>query len=257
MTSCHLVADANLTLLGDVDLGHLHDARRKLVADRDVEFLAAEFAVYLFRLAHIVGDQLTHHLVDALVVGPVGDIDRLVVDACEVDIVECASGRHEVVAEIILHSLRHAACEKRAHLVDHDVAELVLLLLVFFVEHRQLGVGAVLVPLLLHCAGEEVGADHHSLQRRACLERRIFHVAGLVAEDGAEKFLLGRRVALSLRSDLTDHDVARHNVGTHADDTAVVEVFRGFLAHVRDIRSEFLHASLGLTHFERELVDMD
>ena len=47
VTSGHLVAHADLALLGDVYLGHLHDSGGKFVAYGDVELLAAEFGVDL------------------------------------------------------------------------------------------------------------------------------------------------------------------------------------------------------------------
>ena len=84
VTSRHLVAHAYLTLLGYVDLGHLHDSGRKLIADGYVELLAAQLAVDLLGLAHIVGDQLTDHAVHALVAGPSGNVHSLIIYGTEV-----------------------------------------------------------------------------------------------------------------------------------------------------------------------------
>ncbi|CDC97772.1 uncharacterized protein BN576_00508 [Alistipes sp. CAG:268] len=94
------------------------------------------------------------------------------------------------------------------------------------------------------------------MQRRLCLERSVLHVAGLVAEDRAQELLLGRRIALALRGDLTDEDVARVDVGADADDTVGVEVLRGILRNVRDVRRELLDTALRVAHLHDVLIDV-
>ena len=105
MTSGHLVADTDLTLLGDIDLGHLHDARGELVADGDVKLLAAQLAVNLFRLAQIIGDQTRDHAVDACIGCPAREVDGLVVDCAECHIVKLHALRHDVGSDEVFHTL--------------------------------------------------------------------------------------------------------------------------------------------------------
>ena len=102
VTSCHLVTYADLTLLGNVHLGHLHDAGGKLVTDGDVELAAVQLGVYLLRLAQVVGDKFAYHTVDALVLGPVAQMDCLVIQRVEVDVVECGALGHDVHADVVL-----------------------------------------------------------------------------------------------------------------------------------------------------------
>ncbi len=257
VATCHLVTHTDLTLLGDVDLGHLHDARGELVTDGEVEFLAAQLAVNLLRLAHVVGDKLTHHAVHALVGSPVRDVNCLVVDVAEVHVVESAALRNDVGTDIVFHALRNLILEKGLHLADHDFLESILTLLIFSLHLLDFGVYGVLGTFLLDSFREEVAAYHDTLERGRSLERGILHVTGTVTEDGAEKFLLGSRVRLTLGGNLTDHDVARHNIGTYADDTLLVEVLGSVLAHVGDIGGKFLHTALCLAHVESVLVDVN
>ena len=55
----------------------------------------------------------------------------------------------------------------------------------------------------------------------------VTHLAGLLAEDGAQQSLLGVSFGLALRGDLTDQDVRGLDLGANADDAALVEVGHG------------------------------
>ena len=129
------------------------------------------------------------------------------------------------------------------------VLEVVELVLIFLVELGEKCVGCF-VLLCLDGTREEVGADDNALERGRCLKRSVLDIAGLVAEDGTEKFLLGGGVRLSFGSDLTDHDVTGHDMCADTYDTALVEVFGGVFAEVGDIGGEFFHTALGLAHLE-------
>ena len=94
------------------------------------------------------------------------------------------------------------------------------------------------------------------MQRRLGFQRSVLHVAGLVAEDRAEQLLLGRRIALALRGDLTDQNVARVDVGADTYDTVGVEVLRGLLRNVGNIRGELLDTALGIANLHDILVDV-
>ena len=63
-------------------------------------------------------------------------------------------------------------------------------------------------------------------------ERGITDFAGLFAEDGAEQALLSGQLGLALRGDLADQDVAALDLGTDADDAALVQILQGILRNV-------------------------
>src|SRR5207237_8881285 len=67
-------------------------------------------------------------------------------------------------------------------------------------------------------AGEDLHADDDALDAGRADERGVAHVAGLLAEDGAEQLLFRRQLRLALRRDLAPEDVARLDVGADADD---------------------------------------
>src|SRR5690606_645107 len=81
-----LVADADLALLGDVDLDELHHAGRELVGLEDLVDLV------LGLLPHALDAKLglVDHAADPLTRGPVLDLERRQVDLAEVERVELA-----------------------------------------------------------------------------------------------------------------------------------------------------------------------
>ena len=87
-------------------------------------------------------------------------------------------------------------------------ADLVLEVLLHQVELVLLDLlGAVV--LLDALAREDPDADDDALDARRAGQRRVLHVAGLLAEDRAEQLLFRRELGLALRRDLADEDVAR------------------------------------------------
>ena len=70
MASGQFVAHADLTFLGHIDLSHLENARRQLVADGDGELAALEFGIEQFVLADIVADERGDEPIGMLVFGP-------------------------------------------------------------------------------------------------------------------------------------------------------------------------------------------
>ena len=65
-------------------------------------------------------------------------------------------------------------------------------------------------------------------------ERSIAHVSRLLAEDRAEKSFLGGKLGLSLRSDLTDENVACANLCSDLDNAVCVKILERVFADVRD-----------------------
>ena len=60
-------------------------------------------------------------------------------------------------------------------------------------------------------------------------QRGVAHLAGLLNEHGAQQALLSSQLSLALRADLTDQNIAALDLGTDADDAALVQIFQGVL----------------------------
>ena len=88
-------------------------------------------------------------------------------------------------------------------------------------------------------------------------ERRVAHVGGLLAEDGAEQLFLRRHRAFALRRDLADQDVARLHLGADIDDARLVEVLQRLFRDVRDVARDFLRPELGVARHHLEFLDVD
>src|SRR6478736_1493897 len=89
------------------------------------------------------------------------------------------------------------------------------------------------------------------------LERRVADLARLLTEDRAEQALLRGELGLALGRDLADEDVARADLGTDADDAALVEVREDVLGDVRDVPRDLLGAELGVARVDLVLLDVD
>ena len=78
------------------------------------------------------------------------------------------------------------------------------------------------------------------------LQRRVADFAGLLTEDRAQQALLRGQLGFALRGHVADQDVAGRDLGTDADDAALVEVGQHFLAHIGDVPGDFLRPELGV-----------
>ena len=250
MAAGHLVADADLTFLRHVDLGHLDDAGGQFVADGNGELLAFQHGVHDVVFLQIVDDQLPDEFVGMFVVRPIAQLHGGVVQAVQNALAELGSLGDDLRTDIVLDALRRLVLDEGQQLVNHQGFQFGGLLCEVVVEFLEFHLVCGLGRTVLDGLGEQALSDNDARERRIGLEGSVFHVAGLVAENGAQQLLLRRGIALALRRDFTNQDVTGIYTGTDANDTVVVEVLRSVLAHVGDVVGQFLHAALGLTDFE-------
>src|SRR5699024_5144402 len=64
-------------------------------------------------------------------------------------------------------------------------------------------------------------------------------------------------LGFTLWCNLTNEDIAGVNLGTDADDTAVVQLFEGILADVWNVAGDLFRSELGVTRFDLVLLDVD
>ena len=273
VASRHLVAHLQLALLGDIDLGHLDHARLgEFVAVGEVVFLTLDRGIGLLPFDRIVVDRLLYQRIEVAVARPLAGPQvqvphrnaRLLVGDFAGELIEqllgeFRSGRIEFHAEVIGDTRSRLALKQRIKFVYELLGQVGDLGCELLVELLDLQLLRALSRTLVLLAGTAVKlrVDHHTVQRRLRLERSVLHVAGLVAEDRTEQLLLGRRIALAFRSDLTDQDIARMHVGAYTDNTVGIQILGSVLAHVRNIRSQLLDAALGIADLHDVLIDMD
>ena len=257
MATSHLIADAHLTLLGHINLRHLDNARGQLVTDGDGKLATLELGIEELILLDEVDDQLGDEPVDVSIAGPADELYACVFEAVEVGLGELRTLGNHLGTLVILHALRREVLGELEELVDEDCLQVVDLHVEFLVDLRQTLLVAQLLLTGLDGAGEQLLVDDRTGQGGRCLQGSILHVAGLVAEDGAKQLLLGRGIALALRGDLTDEDITGQHLSTDANDTVLVEVLGGFLAHVGDVGRQLFDTTLGLANLEGKLLDVD
>src|SRR4051812_44693161 len=258
----HLVADRQLALHRHVRLHQLDDARGQLVAAADLlllllEQLADHFHLPLGALLEQPQIAFEPRIVrldlepDHLRVRDLGEhlrrqLRALLQQALAAVLVE------RVGAQRL--ALQHLD-DPLLHFVVKD-ADFVLQVLLHHVELFLLDRLRAVI-LLDALAGEDLDADDDALDARRADQRRVAHVAGLLAEDGAQQLLFRRQLRLALRRHLADQDVARLDVGTDADDAAVVEIAQVGLRHVRNVARDLFRSELGVAGLDLELLDVD
>ncbi|OPZ68037.1 MAG: hypothetical protein BWY82_02646 [Verrucomicrobia bacterium ADurb.Bin474] len=102
-----------------------------------------------------------------------------------------------------------------------------------------------LLTFPIHAAGH-LHIHHNPLNSGWNRQRGILNIRCLFPENGPEKFLFRCQLGLALRSDFSNQNVTRLNLGTHANDPVMIEVFQCFLTDVRNIIRDFFRSKLGV-----------
>ena len=257
MTAGHLVSHAQLALLGNVHFGQLDNSGREFVPVGQVVFLALENRIQFLVLDRIVVDRLFDQRIQTRVARPFIGADIQVVEFGQHFLRETRPLRDQFHPEIIADTDRRFVFEQRPQFFDQTLFQRIGLLQELGLHLFQLRLfGSLALLAVLIGAAEQFLIDHDAEQRRLRLQRSVFHIAGLVAEDRTQQFLFRRRIALPFRRDLTDQDIARLHIGADADDTVLVEIFRSVFADVRNVGSKLLDTAFGIAHFHNIFVDM-
>ncbi len=107
---------------------------------------------------------------------------------------------------------------------SHLIANADLTLLGDVAAHAHTHAGLQFVAVL---GGKDLNVDHDTVSTVGHAQRSIADFAGLLTEDGAQQALLSGQLGLALRGDLADQDIAGLDLGTDADDAAVVRGLSG------------------------------
>ena len=261
VTTCHLVTDGEATLLRDVDLDALQNARLEFVTLRDLVDFLFHRAGQGIEVVASHEDEGKNLVLEVFVTGHErrhrGNLRH--VDHGEVLFVVNLAFADQEFMGFVVHDLAGSLATEEFEqvfaagfldLVDLDLEIGTDVLNRFLILFLALLVGLVLLA-------EDAGFKNHALHSRRSLEGRITDVAGLFAEDGAEQAFFRREFGFTLRGDLTDEDIIGADFGTHADHAVFVEVAERIFADVRDFAGEFFRTALGVADFEFVFFNMD
>ena len=257
----HLVADLQLALHGHVALDGLEHAGHELVAlDQAVDALVQDVAQHA-QLAFGLVQDVQHRGFQALLAGAHRHLAEAVV----------GDGFQHVLGELLGLGQQFLAL-----VVGQGLGQFLVLqqeddLLLGLGADDALLVVEVLLPLgdllaldllgaevlLLALAGEHLDVHHGAFDAGADREAGVLHIAGLLAEDGAQQLLLGAQDGLALGGDLADQDVAVAHGGADPDDAGLVQVLQHLLADLRDVPGDLFGAELGVAGVDFEFLDVD
>ena len=185
-----------------------------------------------------------------LVVGPVADLDVTILQVLQGGNRELTTLRDNLCTSIVLHTLRSLTLCKGYQFLDQDILQVLYLCLMLLINLSKQNLILLLGSTGLGSTRKELLIDNNTRQRRIGLQRRILHITSLIAKDSTEQLLFWRRIALTLRRNLTDQDIAWLHTGTHTDDTILVKVLSSLFADVRNISSKLLGTTLSLTYIQ-------
>src|SRR5271165_5306555 len=190
----HFVAHAQLAFHGDIDLHQLDHSRRKFIALLQLfDFLADDLAQHVnLARGHLL--DFVDLFVDARVL--VGELDALEVARRDpldgVAVKNYALGQQTFVGALVVQvGEDFLAAEQRFQAFQTLVSKDSNLIGQVLLQLRNLVSfdGFSTLVLLLAFAGEDLHIHHRALDARRTGKRSVTHVAGFLAEDGAQQLL--------------------------------------------------------------------
>ena len=250
MTSGHLITYTNLTFFSNIYFRHLNDTCRQFITDCDSELFTLQFSIKFFVLLDKVQDQVTNHTIRMIIIGPVAQLNRSEIKWIEVRSTKLRAFSYDFSSQVVFHALRYLSFCQYHQFLYQDTFQVSYLRLKFIVNFRKQRLISQLRTTILDDTWEQFLINNYPLQRRRCFQRSIFHITSLITEDCTKQFFFRRRIRFTFRCNLTNQYITRLNTCTDTYDTILVQILSGFLTHVRNIRSQLFHSSLGFTNFE-------
>jgi len=170
VTTGKLITNLDLTLLCDIDFGHLQDTGRQLITNGNGELATVLLSSKLLVLADIVHDQLLDESVDVLIIGPTVALDAIILEVLKCWHCELAALGENLRLGIVFHALASLAVGERHQLVNEHVLQLVALCLILLIDLLKLDLILFLRLTRLLCTLEEFFVDDNTTQRRIGLE---------------------------------------------------------------------------------------
>ena len=136
MTSGKFITHLNLTLLGHIDLGHLHNAGGQVVADGDGKFAAGLFGVHLLVLADEIHDKTLNQRVGMLITRPVVTLDTVKLKVAQHGLSKLAALGDDLGIGIVVNPLGSLTVRKLHEFLHENILQVVNLRLKLF---RDLG----------------------------------------------------------------------------------------------------------------------
>ena len=160
------------------------------------------------------------------------------------------------IHQIASHHLTEQELPNLLRLLFVDDPQLFMVITLQF--HLVIGFNALRALILIEpLARKDFHIDDNAFHTRRHRERRILHITGLLTKDRPEQFLFRSQLSLAFRRHLTDKDIARLDLGTDADDAALIQISQRLFADIGNISRHIFLTQLGVTSFHLEFFNMD
>ena len=111
--------------------------------------------------------------------------------------------------------------------------------------------------LIAILSGKYFGIYNNSILTVRYFQRGVTHFSCLLTEDRTQQALLSSQLSLSLRSYLTNQDIAGTNLCTNTNDSSVVQIFQCIITDTRNVSGDLFRSKLGITGLCLIFLNMD
>ena len=137
MTSGEFITHTDLTLLCNVNLSHLQNTVGKFVANGNGKLTTLHLCIQHLIFLHEVDNQFSYQLILMLIICPVVALDITILKVTQSSSSELATLGDDLGTCIVLDTLRGLAFRQFKELVDQDIAQIIDLCLILFVNLGQ------------------------------------------------------------------------------------------------------------------------
>ena len=163
MTTGHLIAHLQLALLGDVDLGQLHDARWEFVPDSHLELASLVRTEYVVVLQVVVVHHAAYQRAVVRVTYPTVAVDGQVVEAVQDLLREFHTLLDLLFFVVVVDPLAHLATYQFHQLLHEHLLECCCFDVEFLIDGFQNGFVSCLGLAVLDGAREQLLIDDYPL----------------------------------------------------------------------------------------------
>ena len=213
MTAGHLVTRLKTSLHRKINLNHLKRSGRQLVALGELAML---FLIGKIELMTLLIERFFKRLQlsGGRLVGKTNVKPVMLVDFCQV--VGC---KRRSFGKLFRPTVGWLTNEELFDSLEHIGLNNAKLIVEVFSETTKLIINNLLGALvaLNALAGKDLNINDGSAHARGHAQRRVFHVRGLLAENGTKQFFFRRKLGFAFWRDLTYQNVTGLNFGADVD----------------------------------------
>ena len=166
MTTGKFITHLNLTLFGYIDLSHLKNTGRQLVANGNGELATLHFSIKLLVLADIIHDELLNQAIGMSILRPIIRLNSIIFKILQRSSRKLGTLSDDFCTGIVFHTFRnHPLCQGQ-QLVNENILQVVVLGLILLINLGKDNLILFFGLPVFDGAGEKLLVYYDTAQRR-------------------------------------------------------------------------------------------